>query len=133
VIPVNPIADAVVIAGDPDKKVLDLPAVLDPDGAVVTKWALDDEDRRRIAEGGHVWIVVKTLGQPLQPLFATTTPLIEVDEDGIEEGAEDYDRSAFPETLKHVGAPSVGRLAEEEPLEDVLDESALEALDAQRD
>lgn len=116
-IPVKPMGDSVVIAGDPQTHVLDLPATLTPDGDVITRWQLTDEDRARLAAGGDMWVVTKTMGSPLQPMLLTTTALIEYDE----EADEDYDRSAFPEALKHCPAPSVGSLAEDEPLEEVID------------
>lgn len=63
-----------VTYADEQPEYLPLPALKasTPDGTVVTCWELTEEDKKRIAETGQVWLSVMTFHSPLQPLFLTT-------------------------------------------------------------
>lgn len=40
----------------------------DPSGRVVTRWTLTDEQRKDIANGKDIFLMLLTFGQPLQPI-----------------------------------------------------------------
>ena len=42
-----------------------------PEVPVISCWALNEEERKRIAETGVIWLSVWTFGSPLQPLLLT--------------------------------------------------------------
>ena len=64
---------AVVIAEHQDEY-QDLPSVRTPNGYVITRWSLTDDERRRILEGEDVYITLLSLGG-INPLFATVGPV----------------------------------------------------------
>lgn len=39
-----------------------------PDGQVLSRWSLTDEQRKMIAEGGDIFLEVSTFNTPLQPI-----------------------------------------------------------------
>lgn len=41
---------------------------------LLTRWRLNDEDRRRIAEGGDLYISLMTFGHPMQPITVQVGP-----------------------------------------------------------
>lgn len=41
---------------------------------VVTRWCFSDEERKRIADGGDLFVTVLTFGQKLQPLLLGVDP-----------------------------------------------------------
>ena len=53
-----------------------LPALVFPEGSVLTIWQPSDEDRQAIAEGKNLRLWIWTFGQLLQPV------LLEIDQDG---------------------------------------------------
>ena len=58
--------DSVVFARD-QKEYHPLPA--NTNGIYVeTKWQLDEEECLEIFTTGHIWLTIKTFGQPLQPI-----------------------------------------------------------------
>jgi hypothetical protein len=57
----------VVFAKDQDEY-LDLPASVSGDGLVTTRWALTDQERLKIYQGGSLYLQVLTFGKPLQPV-----------------------------------------------------------------
>lgn len=46
-----------------------LPAVITPDGLVITRWRPSIEERRAIMNGEDIFLAVRTYGKPLQPLL----------------------------------------------------------------
>ena len=46
----------------------DLPALLFPDGAVLSQWSPNFEERQAILDGADVWLWVWTHGRPHQPV-----------------------------------------------------------------
>jgi hypothetical protein len=57
---------------------LPLPAIVNPDGNVITRWQLSEEERQRVAETGELWLLTLTFKQPLQPMFLTgLSPTVE--------------------------------------------------------
>lgn len=48
-----------------------LPALLFPDGQVITCWQLSDEEKARVAETGQIWLSQLTFNRPLQPVLMT--------------------------------------------------------------
>lgn len=60
---------------------LQLPAYVDPDGTVVTRWQLTWRERARIVFGGTLWLSILTFGNPLQPVkLETACPIREVED-----------------------------------------------------
>jgi hypothetical protein len=53
---------------------LPLPALVLPDGEVITRWQLDEEERQRVAETGELWLSVQTYHRPLQPVLISGLP-----------------------------------------------------------
>jgi hypothetical protein len=51
-----------------------LPSIRAPDGTILTRWSLDEDERRQVAEQGYVYLMVMTFNQPLQPLLMTVDP-----------------------------------------------------------
>jgi hypothetical protein len=52
-----------------------LPAILrpnDPYGLVLTRWEPTPEERRAIADGASVYVMVYTFNTPMQPFFPAT-------------------------------------------------------------
>lgn len=50
-----------------------LPALVYPDGKVLTEWTFTDEERAAIARGENVRLWVWTFGHPLQPVALEVT------------------------------------------------------------
>ncbi len=67
-----PECNAVYGEGQPDYK--PLPAYRSPGGEVVTCWELTEEEKKRVAETGQIWLSLLTFGLPLQPVYITTDP-----------------------------------------------------------
>jgi hypothetical protein len=66
----------VVFAKD-QPEYMPLPAFKDPSGGVVTCWELTPEERLELFNTGKLWIKQLTFNQPLQPVIASATPLVE--------------------------------------------------------
>lgn len=49
-----------------------LPAMVDPDGLVLTEWELSAEDLARLMNGGRVRLWIYTFNQRLQPVALET-------------------------------------------------------------
>ena len=64
---------AVVIAEHQDEY-RDLPSIRTPNGYVITRWSLTDEERAAILRGEDVFITLLSHG-PINPLFATVGPV----------------------------------------------------------
>lgn len=60
---------AVVIA-EHQEEYRDLPSVRTPNGQVITRWTLSDDERARVAAGEDIFITLLSHG-PINPLFAT--------------------------------------------------------------
>ena len=61
------------IIGASQPEYLPLPVVrwLDPEGRVITRWELTEEERQRLIAGEHLYIAQCTFGQRLQPILPT--------------------------------------------------------------
>ena len=66
--PANMDARAVTIAAN-QPQYNPLPALVEPDGTVHTRWQLTDEERAAIAAGADLMLSVLTFRQPLQPVI----------------------------------------------------------------
>lgn len=40
----------------------------EPERRVISRWSFTDEQRKKIAEGGDLFLMLLTFGQPLQPI-----------------------------------------------------------------
>jgi dihydrofolate reductase len=64
---------AVVIA-EHQTEYRDLPSIRTPDGQVITRWTLTDEERLRVLGGEDIYITLLSHGA-INPLFATVGPV----------------------------------------------------------
>jgi dihydrofolate reductase len=64
---------AVVIA-EHQTEYRDLPSIRTPDGQVITRWTLSDEERLRVLGGEDIYITLLSHGA-INPLFATVGPV----------------------------------------------------------
>jgi hypothetical protein len=81
--PVSPVIpgvemDEVVYAAD-QPGYQPLPAFKCVNGKILTRWELDDNERRLVAEQGYIYLAVNTFNEPLQPVYLSTTPPDSVD------------------------------------------------------
>lgn len=65
-------AKAVVFAKD-QPEYIPLPAVVYPDGKILTEWQPTEDERQRLARGEHVRLWIWTFGKPLQPVMLEVT------------------------------------------------------------
>lgn len=65
--------DEVVYAAD-QPEYQPLPAFKCVNGKILTRWELDDEEKRLVVEQGYVYLAVSTFNQPLQPVYLSATP-----------------------------------------------------------
>ena len=65
---------AQVINGPQGNEYRDLPSIRTPDGQVITRWTLTDEERIAIARGEDIYITLLSDGL-INPLFATVGPV----------------------------------------------------------
>jgi hypothetical protein len=63
---------AVVFAKD-QPEYIPLPALVFPDGKVLTEWAPSDTERAAIARGENIRLWIWPFGQPLQPVALDVT------------------------------------------------------------
>jgi dihydrofolate reductase len=64
---------AVVIA-EHQSEYRDLPSVRTPDGQVITRWTLSDEERAAIVRGEDIFVTLLSRGM-INPLFVTVGPV----------------------------------------------------------
>jgi hypothetical protein len=64
---------AIVIA-EHQAEYQDLPSIRTPDGQVITRWSLTDEERLKVLGGEDIYITLLSHG-PINPLFATVGPV----------------------------------------------------------
>jgi hypothetical protein len=55
----------------------DLPAAITPDGQIVSRWRLTDEDRIRVCAGADLYVFIRTFGHPLQPMSIIVGPEVQ--------------------------------------------------------
>ncbi len=67
-----PQVNAIYGADQPEYK--PLPALLTSDGYSVVCFQATEEERKKIAETGEIWISLFTGGGALQPIYITTNP-----------------------------------------------------------
>lgn len=56
------------------ERVVDLPAAITPDGHVVSRWRLTDEERSQVLRGGDIYLFMLTGGAPVQPVSLVVGP-----------------------------------------------------------
>lgn len=61
-----------------------LPVLLFPNGQVISCWQLSEEEKKRVAETGQIWLSQLTFNRPLQPVFMTVekADLVKIVDDG---------------------------------------------------
>lgn len=63
---------AVVFAKD-QPQYIPLPAIVCPDGSVLTEWQLTEDERARLVAGEAIRLTIWTFGRPLQPVMLEVT------------------------------------------------------------
>ena len=89
---VEPGAQPQLITSTDQQHATDLPAAITPDGHVVSRWRLTDEERTAILAGADLYVFMVTGGRPVQPISLVVGPEVRL-----------FDRRA--ETGEHL-APS---------------------------
>lgn len=56
-----------IIKGNGDT-ILDLPSIITPRGAIITRWSPTDEERARIASGEDLYLTIWSHGRPIDPI-----------------------------------------------------------------
>lgn len=64
---------AIVIA-EHQAEYQDLPSIRTPDGQVITRWSLNDEERLRVLAGEDIFVTLLSHGA-INPLFVTVGPV----------------------------------------------------------
>lgn len=64
--------EANAVYGENQPEYLPLPAHKTEEGQAIFCFELDEEERKRIAETGELWVSLLTFNQPLQPILLTT-------------------------------------------------------------
>ena len=64
--------EANVVYGKGHSEYLPLPAHKTEEGQAIFCFELDEEERKRIAETGELWVSLLTFNKPLQPILLTT-------------------------------------------------------------
>lgn len=76
--PVTPIMPGkelpVTVIGANQQGVQPLPAFVDVQGNVLTRWKLTDEELEQVKLTGEIWLTVSTFFQPFQPVFLSALP-----------------------------------------------------------
>lgn len=62
------------VVNGPDGEYRDLPSIWTPDGQVITRWSLSNEERAQILNGEDIYITLISSGL-INPLFATVGPV----------------------------------------------------------
>jgi hypothetical protein len=70
---VPPGSRALVING-PRNEYQDLPSIRTPDGQIITRWALSQEERAAILRGADIYVTVLS-GGAINPFFVTVGPV----------------------------------------------------------
>lgn len=80
--------DEVVYAAD-QPEYQPLPAFKCVNGKILTRWELDENEKRLVAEQGYVYLAVNTFNQPLQPVYLSAIPPDSIDYVDWDEVPED--------------------------------------------
>jgi hypothetical protein len=59
------------VYGENQPEYYPLPAYKSEDGTAVFCFELDEEERKKIAETGELWVALRTFNKPLQPICVT--------------------------------------------------------------
>jgi dihydrofolate reductase len=63
-----------VVIAEHQSEYRDLPSVRTPDGQVITRWTLSDEERAAIVRGEDIFVTLLSHGM-INPLFVTVGPV----------------------------------------------------------
>jgi hypothetical protein len=70
-----PVGSVPRVFNGPDNEYRDLPSVRTPNGYVITRWNLTDEERARVAAGDDVFVTLVSSNGKINPLFVTIGPV----------------------------------------------------------
>lgn len=63
-----------VVIAEHQEEYRDLPSIRTPDGQVITRWSLTDEERVAIVRGEDIYVTILSQGA-IDPLFVTVGPV----------------------------------------------------------
>jgi hypothetical protein len=66
------VSEIIIAKDQPEYK--PLPAVVLPQGEVITRWKLSEKELRQVTETGSIHLTVLTFGRPLQPVILSVEP-----------------------------------------------------------
>lgn len=69
-----PAGSKAVVIAEHQEEYRDLPSIRTPNGYVITRWSLSDEERAAIVRGEDIYITLLAHGA-INPLFATVGPV----------------------------------------------------------
>jgi dihydrofolate reductase len=69
-----PLGSRAVVIAEHQSEYRDLPSVRTPDGQVITRWTLSDEERAAIVRGEDIFVTLLSHGM-INPLFVTVGPV----------------------------------------------------------
>jgi hypothetical protein len=73
--PVIPTADAdEVVYTKEQPEYRPLPCIRAADGTILTRWSLNEQEKRKVLEQGYIYLTVMTFNQPLQPILMIVDP-----------------------------------------------------------
>lgn len=96
------LAETVIAKDQPEYNPLPSIIIPGPDGEVLTRWELTDEEKVLLLSGGHIFLSLFTFGGKLQPikLRVATTEMIVEEERNIQLSKDD-----LPPQISHPDAP----------------------------
>jgi hypothetical protein len=62
------------VLNGPHNEYRDLPSIRTPDGQVITRWTLSDEERTAVLRGEDIYVTILSSGR-INPLFVTVGPV----------------------------------------------------------
>lgn len=69
-----PLGSRAVVIAEHQSEYRDLPSIRTPNGQVITRWSLSNEERAAVLNGEDIYITLLSHG-PINPLFATVGPV----------------------------------------------------------
>lgn len=69
-----PAGSKAIVIAEHQSEYRDLPSIRTPDGQVITRWSLSNDERARIVKGEDIYITLLSHGA-INPMFATVGPV----------------------------------------------------------
>jgi dihydrofolate reductase len=69
-----PLGSRAIVIAEHQQEYRDLPSIRTPDGQVITRWSLSDDERRAILAGEDIYVTLLSHGA-INPMFVTVGPV----------------------------------------------------------